>query len=67
MANQAKPEDVIEKIIEGKLNKWFSEVVLLEQTYIKDEDMTVERFLNEKIASLGENIRIRRFCRFNIT
>ncbi len=66
MAAQAKPADVIEKIIEGKLNKWFSESVLLEQSYIKDEDKTVEEFLKERISTLGENMQIRRFARFNI-
>ncbi len=66
MALQAKPADVIEKIIEGKLNKWFSDVVLLEQAFIKDEDKTIEEYLKEKIASLGENMQIRRFARFNI-
>lgn len=66
MAAQAKPVDVIEKIIEGKLNKWFSEVVLMEQPFIKDDEKTIEEFLKEKIASLGENMQIRRFARFNI-
>ncbi len=66
MAGQGKPADVIEKIIEGKLNKWFSDVVLLEQAFIKDEDKTIEEYLKEKIASLGENMQIRRFARFNI-
>lgn len=66
MVGQSKPADVIEKIIEGKLNKWFSDVVLLEQAFIKDEDKTIEEFLKEKIASLGENMQIRRFARFNI-
>lgn len=66
MAGQAKPVEVIEKIIEGKLNKWFSDVVLMEQPFIKDEDKTIEEYLKEKIASLGENMQIKRFCRFNI-
>ncbi len=66
MEGQAKPEDVIDKIIEGKLNKYFSEVCLLEQAYIKDDSKTIEEFLKEKIASLGENIQISRFCRFSI-
>jgi elongation factor Ts len=66
MAGQSKPADVMEKIIEGKLNKWFSEIVLLEQPFVKDEDKTIEVFLKEKIASLGENMQIKRFCRFSI-
>lgn len=66
MAAQMKPADVIEKIIEGKLSKWYSEVVLLEQPFIKDEDKTVEELLKERIATLGENMQIRRFSRFHI-
>ena len=66
MTAQAKPADVIEKITEGKLNKWFSESVLLEQSYIKDEDKTIEDLLKERIATLGENMQIRRFARFTI-
>lgn len=66
IAGQSKPAEVMEKIIEGKLNKWFSEVVLMEQPFIKDEDKTIEEYLKEKIASLGENMQIKRFCRFGI-
>lgn len=66
LVGQAKPLDVMEKIITGKLNKWFSEVVLLEQPFIKDEDKTIEEFVKEKIASLGENIQVKRFARFTI-
>ena len=64
MAGENKPADVMEKILEGKMNKWFSEVVLMEQPFIKDEDMTIEAFLTSKIASLGENMQIRKFARF---
>ncbi|NQV89848.1 translation elongation factor Ts [Candidatus Uhrbacteria bacterium] len=66
MENQAKPSDVIAKIVEGKLNKWYSEIVLLEQSFIKDEDQTIDEYVKSKIASIGENISIRRFARFNI-
>lgn len=66
MEGQNKPEDVIEKIVEGKMNKYFGEVCLMEQAYIKDDSKTVEELLKEKIASLGENIQISRFCRFSI-
>src|SRR4030042_2764952 len=58
-----KPEKVIEKIIEGKLERFFAEVCLLEQTYIKDPDVTVKEVLDSLIAKLGENIAIRRFAR----
>jgi elongation factor Ts len=66
MAGQAKPQEIVEKIVEGKLNKWFSEVVLLEQPFIKDEDKIVDEFIKEKVATIGENIQVSRFCRFLI-
>lgn len=66
MAEQAKPADIVEKIVEGKMNKWFGETCLLEQAFIKDEDKTVDEFVKEKIATIGENIQIGRFSRFNI-
>ncbi len=66
LATQAKPADVIEKIVEGKLNKWYADIVLMEQPFIKDDDKTIEEFVKEKIASLGENIQVKRFVRFSI-
>jgi elongation factor Ts len=66
MEAQAKPAEVIEKITEGKMNKWYSEIVLMEQSYIKDEDVTIEEFIKSKIASLGENMQLKRFARFTI-
>ncbi|MBI2472992.1 translation elongation factor Ts [Candidatus Uhrbacteria bacterium] len=66
MENQAKPAEVIAKIVEGKLNKWYSNIVLMEQPFIKDEDKTIEEYLKEKISSLGENMQIKRFSRFVI-
>jgi len=61
-----KPEKVIGKIVEGKLERFFSEVCLLEQTYIKDSDLTVKEVLDGMIGKLGENIAIRRFARFQL-
>ena len=61
-----KPENVIEKIVEGKLNKFFSEACLLEQPFVKNPDITVQDLLNEMIARTGENIVIRRFARFQL-
>ncbi len=55
---------MIEKIVEGKLSKFYSENVLLEQPYIKNPDQTVEEYLKSKIAVLKENIQVRRFVRF---
>jgi elongation factor Ts len=59
-----KPENVIDKIVEGKLKKFFSEACLLEQPFVKDTEITVNDLLNDMIAKTGENIVIRRFVRF---
>jgi elongation factor Ts len=59
-----KPENVVAKIVEGKLNKFFKENCLLNQPYVRDPDLTVEDLLNELIAKIGENITIRRYVRF---
>jgi elongation factor Ts len=61
-----KPEKVIDKIVEGKLERFYSEVCLLEQTYVKDGDMTIKDVLDALIAKIGENIQIRRFARFQL-
>ncbi|RLB12157.1 MAG: translation elongation factor Ts [Deltaproteobacteria bacterium] len=61
-----KPEKVIDKIVEGKLKRFFSEACLLEQPFIKNTDITVQDLLNELIAKTGENIIIRRFVRFQL-
>lgn len=66
MANEGKPADMIEKIVEGKLSKFYEDMCLLEQRFIKDEDLTIQKFLESKIASLGENMRIARFSRMQI-
>lgn len=66
MAEQAKPAEIVEKIVEGKLNKYFRDTCLLEQPFIKDEDVTIDEFVKEKIATIGENIQISRFSRFQI-
>jgi elongation factor Ts len=59
-----KPENIVEKMVEGKLDKFFSTVCLLEQGFIKNPDETIGDFLKAKIAELGENIVIRRFVRY---
>ena len=61
-----KPEKVLDKIIEGKLEKFYHETVLLEQPFIKDDKLTVGDLLNETIGKLGENMLIRRFIRFQL-
>ena len=62
--NEGKPEAIVDKMVEGRINKFFEEVCLLDQPFIKDQDKTVRDVLNEKIAVIGENIVIRRFVRF---
>ncbi|MCP4628001.1 MAG: translation elongation factor Ts [bacterium] len=59
-----KPENVVPKIVEGKMNKFFKDNCLLNQPYVRDPDLSVEDLLNELIAKIGENISIRRFVRF---
>jgi elongation factor Ts len=62
--NEGKPEKIIEKMVEGRIEKYYKEVCLLEQGWIKDPDKTIKQLLTEKIAAIGENINIRRFVRF---
>ncbi|RME23788.1 MAG: translation elongation factor Ts, partial [Deltaproteobacteria bacterium] len=61
-----KPEKIVDKIAEGKLNKYFQEVCLLEQPYIREQKMTVEQLRKEIVAKTGENVVIRRFARFEL-
>ena len=63
---EGKPENIIDKIVKGRLDKFFSENSLLEQTYVKDPDKTVQDILTDIIAKLGENISIQRFKRFQL-
>jgi len=63
---EGKPEAIIEKIVDGKVNKWYSEIVLLEQPYVKDDKKTVGDLIQEAIAKMGENIQIRRFAKFRL-
>ncbi|MCX6384770.1 MAG: translation elongation factor Ts [Actinobacteria bacterium] len=62
--NEGRPEAVLEKIAEGRLKKFYEENCLLEQLYVKDNDMTINDLVKQSIAKIGENIVIRRFCRF---
>jgi len=61
---EGKPEHIAEKIVEGRMNKWFQDVCLLEQKYVKNDEKTVEQIIQDSIATIGENIRIRRFSRY---
>jgi elongation factor Ts len=64
--DSGKPEKIWDKIVNGRLDKFYSEVCLLEQAYIKDDNLSVKDVLNELIAKLGENISVRRFVRFQL-
>jgi elongation factor Ts len=66
LKKEGKPKEIIEKIIQGKLDKFYSEVCLLKQLFIKDDKNTVEQLVTEKIAKLGENIQVKRFVYFSI-
>ena len=59
-----KPENIIEKIIEGQVNKFYADICLLEQAFVKDPDKTIQQYLNETIAKIGENMSIRRFTKY---
>ncbi len=63
---QGKPEKIMEKIVEGKLKKFYSEACLLQQPFVKDTDRTIEDLLNELRGKTGENVMIRRFARFQL-
>ncbi|OHW62788.1 elongation factor Ts [Andreesenia angusta] len=64
--NEGKPANIVEKMVEGRIDKFYKEICLLEQPFIKDPDTTVEKLLAEKIAKIGENIKIRRFTRYEV-
>ena len=66
VVNEGKPEHVAEKIVEGRLGKFYEQICLLEQPFIKEPSVKVKDLLNEKIAKIGENIKIRRFIRFEV-
>ena len=63
---QGKPANIVEKIVDGKVDKFYSTICLLEQAFIKNPDITIKDYVNSKIAELGENIIIRRFVRYMV-
>ena len=65
-ATSGKPAPVIEKIVEGKMGKFYEEVCLYEQPFIKDQTISVSQLIAQKIGKLGENIAVRRFARFKV-
>jgi len=64
--NEGKPQQIAEKIAEGRLRKYLEEVVLLEQPFVKDDKVKVKELIQQAIAKIGENIVVRRFCRFEL-
>lgn len=70
LANQAresgKPDNVIDKIVEGRVDKFYSQICLMEQPFIKDMNVTIEDYLKDMIAKTGENLQIRRFTRYQL-
>ncbi|MFW5748086.1 MAG: translation elongation factor Ts [Chloroflexota bacterium] len=62
--NTSKPDDILEKIIEGRMTKWFEEIVLMEQPFIKDDSKTIADLLAETVAEIGESVQVARFARF---
>lgn len=64
--NEGKPEKIVEKMVDGRISKYYEEFCLLEQPFIKDPDKTVHTLLKEKISTIGENISIRRFVRYEL-
>jgi len=61
-----KPDNIIEKIVDGQIKKFVNSISLLTQPFVKNPDLTVEQHIAEKIAKIGENIRVRRFCRYEL-
>ena len=61
-----KPEPVIQKMVDGQISKWMKEICLLDQSFVKDPDKTIEQLQQELIAKIGENIKVRRFVRFEL-
>jgi elongation factor Ts len=61
-----KPDDIKEKIVEGRLDKWYKEIVLMEQDFLKDDSKTIQQLLEETVAELGESIEISRFTRYEL-
>jgi elongation factor Ts len=66
MEGQGKPAHILDRIVEGKLEKFYQDVCLMEQPFIKEEDLTVEDLIKNAVARIGENIVLRRFVRYQI-
>ncbi len=66
LAAEGKPAEVVEKILEGKMNKFYEEIVLLDQKFVKDDELTISQVLEGKVLKIGENLKIGRFVRMNL-
>ncbi|EFI42261.1 MULTISPECIES: translation elongation factor Ts [Peptoniphilus] len=64
--NEGKPEKIVEKMVEGRLEKFYEDIVLLDQKFIKDPDLKIQDVLNNLAAKIGENLKIRRFVRYEV-
>lgn len=64
--DSGKPENIVEKIVAGKMDKYYGEICLLEQKFVKDPDLSIQDMINEIVAAMGENITIKRFARFAV-
>ena len=64
--NEGKPEKIIEKMVQGRVDKFYKEVCLLEQPFVKNPDITIEQLVSEKVAKIGEKISVRRFVRYKM-
>ena len=64
--NEGKPEKIVDKMVEGRISKYYSEICLMEQSFVKDPDKTITEVINEAILKIGEKISIRRFARFEM-
>ncbi|MHC4945668.1 MAG: translation elongation factor Ts [Planctomycetota bacterium] len=63
---KGKPENIVEKIVDGKMEKFYQEICLLDQAYVKEDKKTISQLLTETIATVGENMRIQRFARYEV-
>jgi len=63
---EGKPEKIVDKIVDGQINKYYSDICLLEQKFVKDDKKSIEQLLQEMVARIGENVKIRRFARYEL-
>jgi len=66
LKDSGKPEKIVEQIVQGKLAKYKAEISLLSQPWIKNQDLTIRDYIGENVAKIGENIKIKRFARYDI-